>query len=237
MNNWHKIYNKRSFDKSVLDSGDKLKIYRELKKCDGFDLSDTLTAGDLKQHYDFLKKNMTKYSDGTDMSIFEVGCGSGANLFMFESDGFTTGGIDYAANMIEIARSVLRSDDLTAGEAASLSVDRKYDFVISDSVFQYFEGYDYARSVVDRMIEKANYSVVVLDVLDSSKKDEFYEYRRSIDPDYDIKYAGLDKRFYDRRFFIDAANENNMSIEFIESGVDEYWNSRFVFNCFMFHDR
>lgn len=237
MNNWYNIYNNRNYDKSALHSSDKLTVFKELKKIDGFDLSDSLTADSLIRHFEFLKDNILKHFNGTDKTVYEVGCGSGADLFMFEKEGFVTGGIDYADNMIAIAETMLTTDDLTVGEASSITTEKKYDFVISDSVFQYFDSYDYAKNVIEKMIKKAKHSVAILDVLDNEKKDAFYLYRRSIDPEYDKKYEGLGKLFYDKKMFIDIANENNMNIEFIDSAVDAYWNNRFVFNCFIYHNR
>lgn len=43
-------------------------------------------------------------------SIYEVGCGCGANLFLFQNDGIEVGGIDYSSSEIEIAGKVLIHD-------------------------------------------------------------------------------------------------------------------------------
>ncbi len=153
MNNWYNIYNNRNYDKSALHSSDKLTVFKELKKIDGFDLSDSLTADSLIRHFEFLKDNILKHFNGTDKTVYEVGCGSGADLFMFEKEGFVTGGIDYADNMIAIAETMLTTDDLTVGEASSITTEKKYDFVISDSVFQYSDSYDYAKNVIEKMIK------------------------------------------------------------------------------------
>ena len=76
MNNWYNIYNNRNYDKSALHSSDKLTVFKELKKIDGFDLSDSLTADSLIRHFEFLKDNILKHFNGTDKTVYEVVCGT-----------------------------------------------------------------------------------------------------------------------------------------------------------------
>lgn len=54
------------------------------------------------------KNNMVNWLSGKGKqkieSIYEVGCGSGANLFLFEQDGIACGGLDYSEALIESAK-------------------------------------------------------------------------------------------------------------------------------------
>ena len=151
-----------------------------------------------------------------------------------ERDGWTVGGLDYSKTLIETAASVLHTDDLTYSPASGLSVEPCYDCLLSNSVFSYFPDHEYAEIVLDKMCRKANYAVILFDIHDVGKKDDFIAYRRSIIEDYEERYRDLGKLFYDRSFFEKAASRNNMSIEFIEYSMNGYWNNEFVFNLIMY---
>ncbi len=144
-------------------------------------------------------------------SVFEVGCGSGAGLYLFQNDGYHVGGIDYSAHLIDIARRVLTSPvELICEEAANSAWDIRYDAVLSNSVFSYFDNYQYAEKVLEAMYHKANQSIGIRDIHDIEKKEQFFRFRKGIDPHYEERYQDLPKFF-----------------------MKKYWNNEFVFNCFM----
>ena len=53
------------------------------------------------------------------------------------------------------------------------------------------------------MLEKSQKVIAVLHIHDKSKEEEFLKARRQITPNYDERYAGLPKLFYDKEFFIE----------------------------------
>ena len=170
-------------------------------------------------------------------SVFDVGCGCGANMYLYYEDGIIVGGADFSNRQIEIAHKVFKNkpiSELIACDARSIPVDIKYDAVISNSVFSYFSDDQYAIDVLDKMLAKSNYSMAIIDVHDIEKKDAFNAYRKKMIDDYEIKYKGLDKHFYSRDLFSDFADANNCSIVFEESDLDGYWNNDFVFNCYIY---
>ena len=71
-------------------------------------------------------------------SVYEVGCGSGANLYLFEKDGMICGGADYSPNLIECAKKVLHTEDIICAEANQIPREPRYDALLSNSVFSYF---------------------------------------------------------------------------------------------------
>ncbi len=89
--------------------------------------------------------------------LFEAGCGSGA--FLAELAAYRTvslAGVDFAENLVSIARSRLSGDfqvaditDLSSIEAAS------YDKVLSHGVFLYLDSEDAARRAVLEMVRIA----------------------------------------------------------------------------------
>lgn len=147
------------------------------------------------------------------------------------------GGIDYSTSLTDIARQVVRdSGNICTAEATVLDADEIYDAVFSDSVFAYFPDEEYGLEVLKRMYEKASKVVMVREVFDKSMKQECEVHRRKLYADYDERYRGLDKIYYDREMFSCFARERHCRIEF--SGVENeyYWNSKYLFNCCIYKD-
>ncbi len=234
-NNWKSIWEKRSLNEEAFNSEDINKLFVELKRADGFDVG----GGELSEkalicQYEDVKQRLSKGAPKPVGSVYEFGCGSGANLLLFERDGFKCGGIDYSKALIDIAQKVLKSDDITCGEAINASEKPVYDCILANSVISYFPNTDYTAGVLEKMFAKTNYSIGLIDVHNIEKKDDFIAYRRKMIENYDEKYADLNKLFYSKAFFEDFAKKHGLKIEFSESAVENYWNNEFVFNCFMY---
>lgn len=241
-NEWKNVWMKHSADIEILQGKDRKKIFLELKRSNGFDvIGDGLSYEALMCQYIQIKENLTLGTCGTEKkevkSVYEVGCGSGANLYLFESDGMQTGGIDYSENLIQAAKKVLSSEDIICDEAINIPVTPAYDSVFSNSVFSYFENENYAWDVLEKMYQKSKYSIGLIDIHDIEKKEEFIIYRRKNVENYEERYKNLPKLFYSRRMFIDFAKKHGMDIKFTDSEVDGYWNNEFVFNCYMYKRR
>ena len=239
-NNWQKIWNKRATNIDNLAVIDENQLILELKHLDGFDISSTITSADFIEEYEETKKYLELH-DSEIKSFFEVGCGCGANLYMFKNltrgGVIYLGGIDYSEALINILKRVPTLENLTeciCDEAKNIPTEIKYDAVFSTSVFHYFKGLDYAKIVLEKMLAKANKSLGIINIHDKSKENEFMEFRRKLTPNYDEHYKGLPKLFYDKKFFTTFAKENNLKIEFVESNLKGFWDNPFVFNCFMY---
>lgn len=236
-NKWKQIWEQRSLND--LQINDSENTFMELKRCDGFDvLEDGLTYQSFYQQHTRMKKEI-EYDIKTDYefnSVFEVGCGCGANLYLFQQEGKICGGIDYSHSLIEIAKKVLGNSMLecTCDEAINLNTTVKYDVIISNSVFSYFMDYEYAWNVLEKMNDKCLRNIAVIDIFDKNKENEFYEYRRRMIPDYDNRYEGLDKLFYPKLFWLKFAEQSNMDIKFSQAGMDGYWNNDFVYSCYLY---
>lgn len=233
-NDWKRIWSNRHLNKNI-DITDPVKLFTELKRCNGFDtLGGRISDNALVEQYEKIKRRLTEGAPNKVKSVYEFGCGSGANLLMFERDGFTCGGIDYSEALINIAKTFLKTKDLTCSDAANALESPQYDCVLSNSVIAYFTDYDYARTVLEKMFNKTRYSIGLIDVFDAEKENAYVEYRRRTVENYDEKYADLPKLFYSKEFFVDFAKEHDLKIEFCESTVENYWNNDFIFNCFMY---
>ena len=176
-NNWKRLWSDRSADEAVLRSGDPETIFMELKRSSGYDVvKDQLSYQAFLVWYSDIKEKLCRHAsvDGTIQSVFEVGCGSGANLFLFERDGFRCGGLDYSAKMLSCAKRVLRTADIRCADACDLPVEPQYDAVISASVFGYFTDTAYAETVLEKMCQKAWYSIGILDIADEEKREAIF---------------------------------------------------------------
>lgn len=237
MNNWKEIWQKRQLDRRILKTGDRQKILLELKKADGFDITeDGLSVQALLSQYEMTKKNLSHGPCASIelSSVYEVGCGCGANLFLFEGDGIACGGIDYSQSLIDIAKEVLCTSDLTCDEACQMPETERYGGVFSNSVFSYFPDEEYARCVLKRMLQKSGFSLGILDVHDIEKKADFLSYRKQTIEGYEELYRNLPKLFYAKDFFREFAREHELDVCFPHFDMPGYWNNSFVFHCFMY---
>jgi len=234
MNEWKRIWSGRTTNQEIIKGKNEKEIFLELKRSSGFDMGDGLTYEALLEQYQYIKGKLfdSKYHQ----SIYEVGCGGGANLFLFELEGVICGGVDYSEIMIETAKKVLKTKDLTCDEAVNISSEEKYDAILSNSVFSYFVDLEYAEKVLEKMVEKTNYSIGIIDIHDKDKEADFLKYRRRTVSDYDERYKNLPKLFYSKEFFVEFASKHGLEIVFVDSTMKGYWNNEFVFNCFMYKE-
>lgn len=235
---WKEIWNKdKKFTLSGIGS-DEYTIYRELKRLDGFDVSVEDEEAYYRRFYDETAAVWGHIRETVDVcSAYEVGCGSGANLYLLQNRGIKVGGIDYSVSLSDIARQVVKDgESIRTDEAVRMDMDEKYDVVFSDSVFAYFPNEAYGLEVLERMYEKAIRVVMVREVFDKSMQHDCEAYRRKMYADYEKRYLGLDKIFYDKGMFSRFASERHCRIEF--DGVDNeyYWNSKYLFNCCIYKE-
>lgn len=239
MKNWKRIWGNRYADRERLNGSDVREVFMELKRLTG---NDTLSGQGVSyeayiKQFSMVRREMSFSPVGDRLlnSYFEVGCGSGALLFLLQQDGLDIGGVDYSPSFIEAAEQVIKTPrELYCAEASELDTSIKYDCVFSFSAFEYFYDYDYAKRVMEKMLEKANYSVAILDVHDKRLDKAYEDYRRSVIADYDVKYADLKKLFYEREFFIDFAIEHDLDIKLTGCRLDGYWNAPFTFDVYFF---
>lgn len=214
------------------------KIILELKKLDGWDsVGEEISYTAYFNQYKKIKNELSFFprnKEGKIKSVFEVGCGSGPMLYLFQRDGLEVGGADYSDSMVKTASKVLAgAKELYCKEACDIDTQIKYDAVFSNSVFQYFTTEEYAYRVLEKMVEKSNYSVGILDVYDPEYKEDFIKFRKSLDENFEERYASLPKLFIDKQFFIKFASDRHMDVKFSVADLEGYWNNSFVYDCFM----
>jgi len=167
-------------------------------------------------------------------SVYEVGCGSGSILSILNGLDLSVGGLDYSESLLAITKSLKITEDLIHTEALNLDTNKKYDYVIAMSCFQYFPDIEYVEAVVDKMLDKSNKkSIAILDINDSSMEDIFLKIRRKAEPNYDEMYKDFKHLFIAKSFWIDYAKRNNLQYSITQQDIKGYTNSKFRYNVFL----
>lgn len=202
-------------------------------KADGFDSGPGSFS--LENWKIYVQQFYNKLSIQSNESIFEIGCGSGAFLFPLYLNGNKVGGVDYSSPLIDLANIIMKDCDFERNEASKTDFKLRYDYVISNSVFHYFDSLDYAEEVIKKMLLKATKKVGIFDINDFSKKSEYHKTRtgRMNKQEYIQKYEGLDHLFYRKRWFEEIAEKYSVKIEIFHQTFKDYSNSKLRFNVIM----
>lgn len=231
-NKWKEIWNRRRPLTGELD-GDWQHVFLELKRLNGYDV-----MGDgipLDSYFNFHAGLMELLDLTAGKSVYEVGCGAGANMYLMQREGLTVGGSDYAEGLVETARTVVPdAREMGAMEAADIPTEEKYDAVYSCGVFSYFPDHEYAARVLRRMLEKSTHAIGITELHDRMKRQDYLDFRRASIPNYDERYEGLSRLFFRRFFFEEFAARHDLRIVFPSLELANYWNNPFIFTCFMY---
>ena len=236
-NKWQEIWS----GKQVVTQDDRKNEFDrfcELKKANGFDVA--VEDGESYYRYfynewlEFFDK-ITELAGGDIKSVFEIGCGSGVNLYMFlnRKNECQVGGVDYSASMIESAKIATGSDNFYCCGADDITVEPKYDIVMSESVFQYFDSLEYAESVLRKMIEKSRKLTYLGEIHNAEFEKELMDKRRKTFENYEEKYKGLSKRFYEKGWIEKIAGEYGKKVYFTDVNNADYINGKYIFNCYI----
>jgi SAM-dependent methyltransferase len=170
------------------------------------------------------------------MTVFEIGCGSGAFLHEFSQLGCRVGGLDLSPSLIRLARSVMPAGDFQVADARSFRPREKIDVVVASGVFLYFPSRDYARSVLAEMAKAARHAVLVLDLPDLATEAEATASRIEAvggPEEYAQRYRGLEHCYYDRADMTRQLAEHGFGTAVAEDvRIADYGNARFRFDLY-----
>ena len=223
---WHAIWSKRQRD------GDGAPTLAELLALDGFDILGGVTVAAFRAHCDYLAVEMDLRAGET---IFDVGCGAGAFLYPFHEQGHGVGGLDYAANLVQIAATAMPGADVQHGEAAMLESEPPFDAVVAHGSFLYFPDHAYAAAVLQRMVRKARRHLAILDVPDQERQAEALAARQAtLGPEeYARKYSGLDHLNFERDWFAKTLSAVDCTITVKQQSMPGYLHNPYRFNVFV----
>ncbi len=223
MDKWRDIWNKKKLP-------NRSSLLQSLIAADGFDsgAGKILEENWLRYVEWIITVLMIKVGD----SIFEIGCGAGAFLYPFWKRGHKVMGVDSSETLIDIAKNVMSNVSFSVCNANAISLDDKYDYVISNCVFHYFPDLEYAEQVLVKMIQKAVKKVMVCDVPNLALKEQAEIFRRGELPqgEYDVKYKGLEHLYYSKSWFQEKLAEYNSHLEIFDQNINDYGNNHFRFN-------
>ncbi len=215
-NKWQEVWKRRSWNQSAAPR------LQDLIQLDGYDSgAGVIPVGDWRDYTASIGKKL-KLEDG--MSIFEVGCGSGALLYSLSKQfDIQAGGVDYAKGLIEAARIALPTGNFEVREACDLDVEPQYDLVIANSVFHYFS-LNYAKQVIDLMLAKARSKVVILEIPDIDYREQLELLRRDAlgVEEYEEKYAGLPHTYYPREWFLNQLARDGCGDQIVNGFIPNY---------------
>jgi SAM-dependent methyltransferase len=115
MNKWKTIWNNRTTEK-LIPHGSTEEVFLRLKSLMNVSSSTEIEFSSYKDQFEANLAKMRVSCAGEPQSFFEVGCGSGMYLYYLgvQNKGFTLGGVDYSAPLIEAAGKVLRYPNVSA---------------------------------------------------------------------------------------------------------------------------
>jgi ubiquinone/menaquinone biosynthesis C-methylase UbiE len=131
----------------------------------------------------------------------------------------------------------MKSGTFKVSEASDLPFeDDSFDAVVSNSVFQYFDGLGYAETVVGEIarVLKKKRRAALLDINDAAKKGKYESIRRRKlgDKEYDRLYGTLKHQFYEKEWFDDLAVRFGLRCEIRDQDIKNYDNAQFRYNVF-----
>lgn len=109
MNRWKEIWNRHE---ATLTGNENFKtLVMKLKKANGFDVVDE--GGVSFENWMKHIQSIACLLGHNINSIYEVGCGSGANLIIFQNIGISiVGGMDYSERLVQAAKKATKSNDI-----------------------------------------------------------------------------------------------------------------------------
>lgn len=215
MNKWEKIWKNRDVDRITTDY---------LLTINGFSSKVASFEG---ESFDLYFNNIFKNIELNQVkSCFEIGCGAGLFLYKLPMS-IKKYGIDYSDKLISIAKKILTDADLKVQDADKISTLKKYDLVFSHSVFQYFETHKYANSVLNKMVSISTKYILILDVLDESKYENYVEMRKKYNGDMP---SSLNHLPFNKNFFNEFGAKKNLDVKIIDNLYTPNENSKYRFN-------
>lgn len=234
---WKDIWEKKGkdIDYSNLSLSDLISI-------DGFDSSGK--ALDAENWIEYARHVCMSINEiNNKKNILEIGCGAGAFLKAMEpflNKEANIYGIDYSQNLVGIAKHIFNAENFNCIEA--IDIDKLYnnnyfDFIFSNSAFQYFQNKDYAFSLINKLYNllQTNGDLVLLDLNNIEKESEYHKIRMSgmTKEEYEKKYSSLNHLFFSKEeifSYISHLGFKKIIIE--EQNIKGYSNNELRFNIF-----
>lgn len=231
--NWQYVWSTH-LEKNFRLSDDPDRLLKSLIVSDGFDEGASVIEVEAWKGY--VAKQIAELALSPKESVFEVGCGGGAFLYPLYKAGFEVGGIDFASNLIHLAKLAmpgLPASTFRVCEARDLEVRPKADVVVANSVFQYFDTLEEAEDVLLKMMHKAKRSVALFNLPNAeTSRQEVMASAGTLELAlYDQKYKNLTHLYFSKDWLKRVADKAGCSVRFYNQSIDGYGLNAYRFNA------
>jgi|TARA_B110000444_G_scaffold260660_1_gene308516 cyclopropane fatty-acyl-phospholipid synthase-like methyltransferase len=224
--NWLKIWEGKGYN---------LQSYKinNIIAADGF--TSALGTFNKQNWVKYIKTNFKHIKIKKNSKILEYGCGAGAFLSFWYGKKYDLNGIDYSKELIKKSKKYFPKIKFQCGEISKLnSFKKNFDLIFSHSVFHYFNNYQYAESLIKKMLSKLedNGYIYILDVPDKDKEKKYVKQLvgKIGATEFKKKYGMCSHLFYKKSFFRDIAKKNHLKIKIFNQNFKYYENSKYRYN-------
>ena len=233
MNNWKEIWGKRPL---TIDGSEFPCPLEKLIKLDGFDTPlGLMSEKDWRDYYNHSFRD--RYKIGSTDSVFEIGCGAGALLYLFNEAHCPIGGLDYAENLLKLSKINFSeyADGFLCADASYTPVHPAYDIVISNHVIHYFPSLSYARTVILLGLVKARKYLVIHGIPDAAYRADSEAFRKGTlsEEEHAKKYTSLSILYFERDWFRVLASEVNAKIKFFDHQMPHFPQNKFRYDIIL----
>lgn len=177
---------------------------------------ENISRAEMNEYRDNIVKKLTPYLH-EQSRVLEIGCASGISMFELAPKTALYYGTDLSRVIIEKNSQLVASKGISNIKLKSLAAheidqleEKDFDLVIINSVIQCFEGHNYFRNVIAKVVEliKDKGVIFIGDVMDEDTREAFIESLNTFKKDnigkgYKVKTDFSNEIFYARGFFED----------------------------------
>ena len=198
----------------------------------------TLGQFSKKIWFKYIKSILKNIRVGKNSKILEYGCGAGAFLSYWYGKKYSLYGVDYSKPLIVKCKKYFPKMKLRVGEISAIDTfNTKFDLIFTHSIFQYFDNYIYAKSLILKMLSKLKYKgiICIFDISDKTKEQSrVKEIKKKLGvKKYKIKYTKNKHLFYSKTFFKELAKKNNLNIKIFKHSSKFNENSEYRYNVIL----
>ena len=223
---WLKIWEKKGYNL-------KSSKFEDILNVNGHDSK--LGKYNKKNWYKYIRSLVKNIKLNKNPQILEYGCGAGAFLSYWYKKKYNLHGIDYSKTLIKKCKKYYPRINVYHGKISTIKkIKKKFDLILSHSVFQYFDNYNYANSLILEMISNIKFKGYIL-ILDVPDKEKEKIYKSKIKKamgieNYKKHYGAHEHFFYKKSFFKKLAKNNNLNVKIFSHSLKFNENSKYRYN-------
>jgi cyclopropane fatty-acyl-phospholipid synthase-like methyltransferase len=207
---WRQIFNK-SYNERKNHFKQKMEKIEEL-----------IYVGDLKIDFQNFKNSFQTFLNYNPKKILEIGCGNGSVLYLFHEKAAEVYGIDFSEEAIEQCKNNMSSQNFAVSEADKIPFFEKFDLILSNSTFQYFNDVEYAQNVIKNAVSFLNKDGIffISDLFDEEKKEEYIKFRKKelnmSEKEWNNRYYKINHLFLNKEKIVSFIKEIGYDVEVVQ---------------------